>query len=259
MSIALHHAGNGVPRGTTERRTLGGTVRRVAISTFFASVAVNAALGIYAVLSPDFGDTQGRILGTSLCVTGALLITLACEPAWERRLLGPVPFLGAGLGAVGFALLIATMWIDPQGDPSWTKLVGTILVVAAGCMLASLLALARLSPRHAWIRKATFALLALGTAMYAALPWLEDPGEWFTRPFGVVMIALAAFVVSVPVVHWIDRGAVAAAEVTDTVRYCPYCGRGIAGETGAELACERCGREFSVTGAGHHFTESEST
>jgi len=34
---------------------------------------VNAALGIYALVVPGFGETQ-NILGTSLCVTGATLV-----------------------------------------------------------------------------------------------------------------------------------------------------------------------------------------
>ena len=82
--------------------------RRLGLGIFFVSVAVNAALGIYAVLAPDFGETQGKILGTSLCVTGAVVLALACEPAWERRLLGPVPYAGAVLGAVGFTLAIVS-------------------------------------------------------------------------------------------------------------------------------------------------------
>ncbi|HSI97368.1 MAG TPA: hypothetical protein VK926_03320 [Gaiellaceae bacterium] len=241
------------------RRLLGRRTRRFGVALFIAAVAVNAAIGIYAVLAPDFGDTQAKILGTSLCVTGAVLIALACEPAWERALLGPVPIGAAGLGAVGFALAVAVMWAGPESE-SWAKAAMTILTVAVAGVVASLLALARLAPHHAWIRRITFVLLAVGTVFYAALPWLEDPGEWFIRAFGVVMIALAAFLVTVPVVHWLDRGALAASEAaTGAVRFCPYCGRGIAGETGADLACSRCGREFRVAQAVTRTADPSST
>lgn len=88
---AFHHRPRVSPAGTIHERTpVGGKMRRVGLGVFFASVAVNAALGIYAVVAPEFGETQGRVLATSLCVTGAVLLALACEPAWERRLLGPV-------------------------------------------------------------------------------------------------------------------------------------------------------------------------
>jgi hypothetical protein len=65
---------------------------------------------------------------------------------------------------------------------------------------------------------------------------------------GIVLITLAAFAVTVPVLHWIDRGALAVAiGVSDAVAFCPYCGNGLSGGIGAPLGCGRCGREFRVT------------
>jgi hypothetical protein len=211
-------------------------------------VAFNAAFGIYAVLAPGFGETQGKILGTSLCITGAVLIALACEPAWERRLLGPVPPAAAAFGAIGFALAIAGIWTEPASE-TWAKVMMTILTISVAGVIASLLSLARVAPQHAWLLRVTFVLLAIGAGMYALIPWLgDDPGEWFVRSLGVVMIALAAFVVSVPVVHWLDRSALTVAEAaTGAVRYCPYCGRELAGDIGAKLSCSRCGRGFVVS------------
>ena len=106
MSVVTHHVGLGTSKRSTDRRSVGRRVRRYGLAIFFVSIAVNAAFGIYAVLAPGFGETQGKILGTSLCVTGAVLLALACEPAWERRLLGPVPFTGVVSSAAGFAIAI---------------------------------------------------------------------------------------------------------------------------------------------------------
>jgi len=247
MSIACGPRGFHAPTQLAERRPVGRRTRRLGIAIFFVSVAVNAVLGIYAVLAPGFGETQGKILGTSLCVTGAVLIALACEPAWERKLLGPVPAASAFLGVVGFTFAIAGIWAEPESE-TWAKVMMTIFTFSIAGVAASLLALARLAPRHTWLIKVTFVLLAVGAAMYSVIPWLgDDPGEWFVRSFGVVMIVLAAFVVTVPVVHWIDRGALAAAKAaTGGVRFCPYCGRELAGDIGVELSCSRCGRDFTV-------------
>jgi ribosomal protein S27AE len=247
MSAVVHHAARGTSRRSAERRSFGRRVRRFGLGVFFASIAVNAALGIYAVLAPDFGETQGKILGTSLCVTGAVVLALACEPAWERKLLGPVPAAGAVLGAVGFALAVAGIWTEPESE-IWGKTMGNIFTVAVACAVASLLVLARLSPRHGWIFVVTLALLGVGTALIGLLPWLgDDPAEAYLRALGVVLIVLAAFVVTVPVMHWIDHGALVAAEaVIGTVRYCPYCGKEFAATLDVELQCTRCGRGFRV-------------
>lgn len=222
-------------------------MRRIGLGAFFASVAVNAALGIYAVLAPEFGDTQGKILATSLCVTGAALLALACEPAWERRLLGPAPYLGAALGAMGFGLAVVGIWAEPEGN-LFGRATGSTMTVAFGCVAASLLGLARLTPRHAWVLKVALWLVALAAGLVAIVPWLgDDPSEWYLRTMGVVLIALAAFAVSVPVLHWVDRSALTFAELpSDGVRYCPYCGGGVAGEADAVVSCSRCGREFIV-------------
>jgi hypothetical protein len=158
-----------------------------------------------------------------------------------------VPLFGAILGGVGFTLAVAGIWAEPDTE-IWGKTMGTVFTVAVACAAASLLALARLAPRHAWIFTVTLALLGLGAAMISLLLWLgDDPADEYLRALGVVMIVLAAFTVTVPVLHWVDRGALAAAEaVTGAVRFCPYCGRELAGVVGVDLWCTRCGRGFTI-------------
>lgn len=250
MSVVVR-TGTGTDRRSFERaKRVTRRARRLGLTVFFASVTVNAALGIYALLSPDWGETQGKILGTSLCVTGAILLALACEPAWERSLLTPVPYAGAILGLVGFGLGIAAIWTEPSSD-AYGRATGTVFAAAVACVIASLLALARLAPGHRWVFLVTLGLLAAGATMFAVSLWLgDDPNETYMRAMGIVLVVLAAFAVSVPVLHWVDRGAVAVAEATTAaIRFCPHCGARLAGEIGVELACDRCGREFAVTPA----------
>lgn len=248
---AFHNPRRVFPAETIrERRPVGGRMRRVGLGVFFASVAVNAALGIYAVLAPGFGEAQGKILATSLCVTGAVLLALGCEPAWERRLLGPVPYLGAVIGALGFGLVIVAIWAEPESD-LFGNTTSSVMTVAVAGAAASLLALARLAPPHQWVLVLALGLLALGAALMGIMPWFgDDASEWYVRATGVVLITLAAFTVSVPVLHWVDRGTIAAAESVGAIRHCPYCGSAVTGEAGAVLSCRRCGRQFTVaTGA----------
>lgn len=235
--------------GVSGRRAPGSHLRRAGLTLFFAAVAVNAALGVYAVVVPDFGETEGKVLVTSLCVTGAVVVALACEPAWEQGLLGLVPAVTAVLGAAGFGLVVVVgIWAKTEGDV-WGRAVGTAFTPMAAGVVASLLALARLAPRRRWAFLATLALLAAGAALVLGIVWTDDPAEWYVRVLGVVLIALAAVVVTVPVLHWVDRAELAAAAtaVAGTVAFCPYCGRPLPGASGLELACRRCGRRFSVS------------
>lgn len=312
MSVVVHHVGfSTTRRPPSGRRTLGSRARRTGLAVFFASVVVNAVIGIYAILAPDFGDTEQKILFTSLCVTGALLVALCCEPAWERRLLGPVPAAGALLGAAAFAGLVVGIWTEPESealrdvlwstfaiaiactiaslvelerarkgislaheraltvtltlialaaavavaviwagpsDDTVSKIGASTQMIAAACVLAAFLTLARLARPHGWVLALTLGLLVAGAGMLAGMPWLgDDPNEYYVRAMGVVLVAFAAFALSVPVLHWIDRGALAAESVSDAIGFCPHCGNAIAGESGVELRCRRCGRGFTIT------------
>lgn len=234
-------------RGPQGRRSLGGRARRVGLTAFFTAVAVNAALGIYAVLVPDFGETEGKVLATSLCVTGAVVVALACEPAWEHGLLGPVPVVTVVLGAAGFTLVLVGIWTEADTE-TWGRIVGTTFTLTAAGVVACLLALARLAPRHRRVLHAGLVLLAVAAGLVVGLVWTDDPGEWYIRVLGVALIALAAVVVTVPVLHWVDRGELAAAEAgaAGEVAFCPFCGRSLQGAVGGRLYCPRCGRAFSV-------------
>ncbi|MDH4178132.1 MAG: hypothetical protein OEV72_11160 [Thermoleophilia bacterium] len=166
-------------------------MRRAAIAFFFASVALNACLGIVALVMGDFGQTQGKVLGTSLCVTAAVMLALAATPAWERRLLGPVPAVGASSGAVGFALLIVAIWLGEDASPTLGKAVGTALTVGGAGSLASLLALPRLAPRHRHVLTTALALGAVAAAMVLVQIWGELDSSLYARALGVVAVLLA--------------------------------------------------------------------
>ena len=233
---------------SAEHRSLGRRVRRVALALFFTSVVVNATLGIVAVVTPGFGETQSKILATSFFVTGAVLVALACEPAWERGLLGPVPYAGATLGAAGFTLAVVGMWGEIDSDV-YGKVMGTLFIAAAACTAAGLLALARLEHRHRWVYVTALVLLAMGATMLAVLPWLgDDPPSMVVRATGVLLIGFAAFAVTVPVLHWIDRGGEDVA--ARPVRFCPYCSGLIVVADQAVRTCGQCGAVFTVTPRG---------
>ena len=232
--------------GVNGRRSIGSGVRRWGLRAFFAAVSVNAVLGIYAILAPGLGELQGRILATSVFVTGAILAALACEPAWQRRLLGIVPYAGALLAAAGFAMSTVGIWTEATDDV-YGRALGTVFVAAAACIAASLLILADVAERHQWVVTATLVLLALSGAIAVILPWLgDDPPQIYVRTFGVILVMFAAFAVSLPVLHWIDRADIVRAGATGTVLYCPGCGGRVDGRFGATFTCPTCEASFTV-------------
>lgn len=226
---------------TTSR--LVGRSRRVALWLFFGSVAVNALLGIAGLVGIDLVD--GGLLGTSLSVTGALVLALLCLPALERGLLGAVPPLSAAAGAIAFALLVVSIWAA-DGD-TLGRVIGTLLALAIAGTLASLAALARLPARQAWAHRATQGLLAVAALLVVVRIWASVDDGWYFRVTGVVLVVLAALLVSLPVLHRLARDEPAVAAGGPSVRFCPFCGTPLGPAGGAgRRHCDSCRRSFTV-------------
>jgi hypothetical protein len=221
--------------------------RRLLLGVVLASIAVNAALGIYALLVPHFGALQGKVLGTSACVTGAGILAFACLPAWEQRRLGIVPPAAATSSALGFALVVTGIWTRTESAPFW-KATGTALVVAGVAVLSSVLALARLVPRYRWVFPAAAALAGLLGAVIVGGLWGEPSSDWYPRLLGIVAVLLAAVTLALPILHRASRGelAIVVAAPTGGTHFCPSCGRPVPTARDAAASCEHCGARFEV-------------
>jgi hypothetical protein len=235
------------------RQRLG--LRRLAIGIFFGSVAVNAALGLLALLIGDFSQTHGRILGTSLLVTAALLGALACAPAWERHVLWPVPYVGAVASVVAATFGIVLIWTGGEGQ-TLGKLMGTAATIAVGSVLASLLAYPRLARRFRPVLLTAIGLDALAVAMANVAFWAEVNSPAYARSFGVVAVLLAATAVSIPVLSRIDRPE-EVLESAEPVSFCPYCGASATAD-GDGIVCGSCGRRFSIVDLSREWKSSTS-
>ena len=220
--------------------------RRPLLAVVGASIAVNAALGIYALVGPHFGSLQGRVLGTSGSVTGAGVLVLACLPAWERGRLAFVPRLGVTAAPVGFGLVVIGLWARIDSG-AYGKALGTVLIVAVVCVTACVLALADLAPRYRRMFPVAVGLaVVLGTAIDIGI-WVGFPGGWYGRAVGVVAVLFAAAGVLVPILHRASRGEpAAAAPAQPAIRFCPACGSPVAPLPGHDAACSGCGARFQV-------------
>jgi hypothetical protein len=180
------------------------TPRKLALSIFFASVAINAILGIIALLVGDFGDIQGKILMTSLSVSAASVMSLAMFPARERGLLGIIPDAGVALSVAGFGLLVILVWTEFRED-SFARIVGSTLTFAVTAGYASLIALATVRPKFDIVVRAAYVLAAVLSLFIVFAIWGEPSEKYWLRIMGVISILLAAATVSIPVLHRLSR------------------------------------------------------
>jgi hypothetical protein len=213
-------------------------MRRAILIVAVGSIAISAALGVYALLAPGFGDAEAKILGTSLLVTLAAALSLALAPAVEHGRLGWVPHAGIGAAVAGCALLVAGVW--GEFDAGWIAKLGiSLVVVAAAIGLASLLSVWDLTGRARYARPVTYALAAASAAMIVAGLWGELGSSVYWRAFGIVAVLLAAGILVIPILH--RYGPEGRLEQVP-VAFCPFCGSAVGGPG----SCDACGRRFDV-------------
>jgi hypothetical protein len=214
--------------------------RRPLLAIVLGAIAVTAVLGLYAVVSSDFGDLQAKVLATSAAISVASILALACAPAWERGLLMPLPAVAAGLSLLALVLLVVGIWSEFE-DHYWSTF-GTVLMLAVWGVLVSLLALARLAPRYRWTFFAAAGLTLLLTVLGIGALWGEGDYDAYGRLAAAVAVLSAAFVLLVPV---LSRASRSEPELAGAAAFCPRCGRKL--DTGqAEGPCPGCGARFRV-------------
>ena len=200
-----------------------GAARKGAIYGIIVSFSLAAVVGIIALLSGDFGETQGRIVLTTLLL-GATSITALCHLAIADRAMRIVGFVGLAASTVTLVTGLVLIWRDwgATDFDEWLKVFATAGIIAVSFAHANLLLLLA-GRRRAVIRiglMVTLVMIAV-VAIMIILPIVSEgeiPGvgneEWYWRLFGVVGIldvlgtvvvpVLAIFVKDAPAISVVD-------------------------------------------------------
>lgn len=206
-------------RVSDAERTIKG-VRRVAIWTVIVSLVVTALIGIYTIVSGEFGETQGKVMLTTLAVAGFSILALCHLAVFGRDV---KVFGWVGIGTSGIALgLAATLiwwnWSDFMYQPSdlyltLTKAFAVSALVAVSLAHANLMLLLQNSPLR-WIRTAlSVALVFITIVPTLVIPVILTEGTFppmsfqdvYWRFFGVILILDALATIALPVTTLIVR------------------------------------------------------
>lgn len=227
-------------------------LRRNGIRFVLGSIAVNAIIGIVAIVSGDFSDLDAKILITSLSVTGASVLALANLTARTQQFVKYMPEVGAVFSVVGFTLLVIGAWGEFEIE-NLLKASGTAILFASGIAHGGLLSRSRLLPQYKLVLRSAWFFAAVLVGMITFLIWASDSvdGDLYGRAMGVVIILLAATTLAVPVLHRASRSEL----ILDLTRerstgngvgYCPSCGSERLEHGDEANTCDSCGARFTV-------------
>lgn len=189
-------------------------LRRAAIVVVIVSLLLAGVLGIVALLSGEFGETQGRILLTTLAVA-AFGLTALCHLAIASHRFRVVGYIGiaASVAALIPALVLIWSWFDlSESTGDWFRALGVLTILAVTLAQANLLLRSASSTRRIVHVGLTITLAA--AAIVAIMLWLpiltegeipgSDTGYW--RFFGVIAIVDVIGTIAVPIIGLVVRG-----------------------------------------------------
>ncbi len=178
-------------------------IRRIFLYSLIASVVLSAVIGIGVVLFGDFGQTEIRVLMTTLTVTMTSILGLACGAYFETGRGRVLPLAGIIFSLAAAVMSFLIIWDVLDDSETFIKSFVSVTLLAAASSHLSLLLLARLDRRFAWSRVASFICVGLLTAVLLFITWLQDPvsDETTARILGVLSILVASLTVMTPVFH----------------------------------------------------------
>ncbi len=182
--------------------------RKGAIYGIIISFSGAAVVGIIALLGGDFGETQGKILLTTV-LFGAFSITALCHLAIAdraMRIVGVSGLLASGVALVTGLVLVWRDWDAQDGGLDWLKIFAAAGILAVSFAHANLLLLLAGRRRAAirWGLAATLVAIAV-VAVMLIIPVVSDgeipgqEGDLYWRVFGVIAILDVLGTVVVPV------------------------------------------------------------
>lgn len=167
-------------------------LKRTFLVASLASLIVSAGIGVAIFLLGDLGETQSKLLLTTLSVAGFSLTGWASVARDSSWWLWPLQPLGAAASVVGLVVVTLSIWELIGTDDQVWKLMATLSLVAFSLGHLSLLSAfrpANLLIRACWLA-AMAAVLAVAFVLLNGIwgPIHPDNREAFFRILGIVVI-----------------------------------------------------------------------
>jgi peptidoglycan/LPS O-acetylase OafA/YrhL len=162
------------------------SLRRIFLLGAATLVSVAALVAIAAIVTGDFGETEGKIfatLATAFVAGSAAIAGIACL---ERSVSRPIGVLGIVLAAGGFLLWTDQIWQEHDSSRYW-KLLGLILIWTLVVLVVTTTRLMTRSPKLVRTLYPATAAAAAGAGLTIGAMVLRANGDGW-QLFAVLLI-----------------------------------------------------------------------
>jgi len=180
-------------------------LKRTFLLAMIVSLSISALIGIVIFLLGDFGETEGRLLMTTLTVGGYSLIGLCCSVLYERKTHNWLAVSGMVLSVLGFLFSVLAIWeaLDMESETTW-KGVFMLLILAFTAAHISLLLLIRSDSglvKGALAATVTCISIVAGMLLWFTWTGFDIEEEFFYRLLGVFSILDVLGTIVTPILH----------------------------------------------------------
>lgn len=190
------------------------------------SIALSALMGIWAIISGEFGDLQGKILLTTLTVVGTSILGLACgafleSPRAQNSTLKAVPAAGI---IIAVLCALASVWLiwgsSGRSENGLFKLFFITLIFAFSLAQLSLLSMAHLARRFRWSLTTAYIVIFILDSIISVIILFELTGDdgLILRLIGVLSVVAASLTVMIPIFHFLSRTEFIDGEIPSTAK-----------------------------------------
>jgi hypothetical protein len=217
-------------------------LKQTILRPLIGALILSALIGIYAFLFGDFGETEVKILLTTLTISYFSVTSFACAAAFEKKKMPLLSVPGLILGVVGFLMFVSGIWAEWFDSESYAKTMNILGIFSFSFAQACLLSLATLEQRFQWVLYAAFGSIFALAILASGMIVFEANDEWLFRFAGVLGILDGCATVSIPVLYKLgtnEMGQFIEGPYREIELRCPRCGRQERFPIG-EIVCRNC-------------------
>jgi len=209
------------------------TLRRALLVSLIGALAIAALTGIAMFILGDFGETEIKILVTTLSLAFFSVTSLACSTVLETKGGIRLAVPGLGVSLLGLAWSLAVIWPEWNSEPMMKTMV-ILVLFAFSLAQACLLALPRLKASLQWLFPAALACIFSLATLISLMLVFEWDDELLFRLVGVLGILDASATLAIPALYKLTgKAPLEAARPAGVVE---------GGDWRIELCCPRCGQ-----------------
>ena len=221
-------------------------LKQVLLRILVGALVLSALVGIYAFLFGEFGETEIKILLTTMAISYFSVTSLACAAAFERDGVRLLTIPGLITGVVGFLMFVPGIWAEWFESEPYAKTMIVLGIFSFSFAQACLLSLATLERRFQWVLYAAFGSIFALASLISGMVIFEVGDEWLFRFAGVLGILDGCATVSLPALAKFGKREEAVERARSEVELrCPRCGQPGTYPMG-EFECQNCSQRIRI-------------